>query len=87
MSNKMFIQISTKSPFVIVLELFYINLYVLAFSRAPTLGSCGLVWILSRDTQQLQMSPPLHKSKGFPPASTHEMLSPQSNLTLLYQHV
>lgn len=45
------------------------------------------VWILSLDTQQLHIMPPLHKSTGLPPSSTHEMLRPQSNLLLLYQQV
>lgn len=45
------------------------------------------VCILSLDTQQLHIIPPLHRSTGFPPSSTHDMLSPQSNLLPLYQHV
>lgn len=61
-------------------------LYLLAFSMAPMPGS---LWTcsLSRDTQQLQIIPPLQRSRGFPPSRTQEILSPQSNLFWLYQQV
>lgn len=47
----------------------------------------GVAWTLSRETQQLQIMPPLHKSNGRPPSNTQDMLRPQSNLPPLYQHV
>lgn len=71
----------------------------LAFSIVPTALDAAavtdveddvdplVVGALSLDMQQLQIIPPLHKSTGFPPSSTHDILSPQSNLLPLYQHV
>lgn len=60
------------------------TLYSLAFWTSPRDVDS---WCRSLSTQHDQIIPPEHESIGFPPAKTHDILSPHSKRRPLYLHV
>lgn len=60
--------------------------YLLVFSES-VVGVVATVDVFSRVMQQLQIRPPLQRSKGLPPSMIQEMLRLQSKTLPLYQQV
>lgn len=60
-------------------------IYLLALLTAPSAELDS--WCISRSTQHDQIMPPEHRSSGFPPPSTHDMLRPHSKRRPLNLHV
>lgn len=69
---------------ILSISIFRDIIHSLAFCTNPTDVDS---WWRSLSTQHDQIIPPEQESIGLPPANTHEMLSPHSNLRPLYLHV